>query len=345
MQSDLDFLRQSGWANSARYDFPADWSTRRFARLTNDNNQSAILMSSVPDTDPRALAGHKIRDFIVLSEFLRGCNVRAPIVYNADEQNGFLLVEDFGDYSLHHAFIEHDDQLLDYYLRAADILKTLRDTGVGAVPQSTPHYFDTHVFKGRCRLWDWYLPTVYKQSMVDFKNESLKILIEIEQSIPQSDTVFLHGDFHPHNLMILPDGGIGMLDFQGGMIGPSAYDSVNLLRDARRRVPASIYQAVEAHMMHGLSSEQRALYQAQYALRSFDFHARVLGQAIKLALNGKDKLLAFIPLLEEYCLQDLAHPLLQPLNTLFTQHKIDLNRRFELADMQQATDFIASDAF
>lgn len=345
MQNDQAFLEQAGWTKAARYDFPADWSTRSFARLTRADDRSAILISSVPDSDPRALAGHKIKDFIILSKFLRSLSIHAPEIYAVDEAQGFLLVEDFGDYSLHHAFIDSLPSLLNHYSKAADILLTLREAGTADIPSTTLNYFETHIYKGRCRLWDWYIPAVYKQNMDDFKSECLKTLDEIEQSIPKAKNIFLHGDFHPHNLMILKNEDIGVLDFQGGMIGPVAYDVVNLLLDARRKVQDDIFEAIQVKMMAGLSKDEQDIYQAHFVLRSFDFHARVLGQAIKLALNGKDKLLGFVPLLEHYCRQDLAQPLLRPVQKIFETYKIDLSQKFRTSDILTAPNFIAKDAF
>ena len=41
----------------------------------------------------------------------------------------------------------------------------------------------------------------------------------------------VHRDFHCRNLMCLPDGGVGVIDFQDAVIGPVTYDPVSLLKD------------------------------------------------------------------------------------------------------------------
>jgi aminoglycoside/choline kinase family phosphotransferase len=344
MSSEQDFLHRAGWANAHRHDFPADWSTRNFARLTRDS-KTAILMISVPDHDPRALAGHKIKDFIALSNYLRGIGVRAPEIYEADEDNGLLLVEDFGDVSLHHVFENNDQRLMEYYLKAADILCVLQTQDEINIPKNTPRYFDSHVYKGRRRLWDWYIPSVYKDAMDECKVESLALLEAIEKNLSPMKTVFLHGDFHPHNLMILNTGDIGVLDFQGGMKGYAPYDLANLLGDARRIVSKDIQVAVMEKILAPLSSEDREIYKLHYALRSFDFHARVIGQAIKLALAGKDKLLNFIPYLEEYLKEDLSHPILQPLKQCLDGYGVQFSKNFLNSDLEDAPKFINKDAF
>ena len=198
---------------------------------------------------------------------------------------------------------------------------------------------------GRRRLWDWYLPTIFQKKIdQNFISESSSILNKIEQSIAPMHNVFLHGDFHPHNLMILPNDDIGVIDFQGGMIGPAPYDLVNLLRDARRFVPDHIQTACIQKFKTVMGASEWELFEAHYALRSFDFHARVIGQAIKLALGGKPKLLAFIPILAQYMEQDLNHPLLHPLRDYMLTN-LEEWPVFTPELLEKAGDFIAADAF
>ena len=344
MTTEREFLTHVGWDSASREDFPADWSTRHFTRLTQDG-QTAILMQSVPDSDPRALAGHKIKDFIELSAALRGIDVHTPNVLADDRDNGFLLVEDLGSFSLHDAFEANSGKLEQYFLDATDVLIKLYDRSSRLVLPNTPNYFESHIFVGRRRLWDWYLPTVLRQK-IDLRviDQSLSILHDIENKMAPMKPVFLHGDFHPHNLMILSSGEIGVLDFQGGMMGPAPYDLVNLLRDARRFVPTNIRTSCFERFQSALNISEWESYETHYVMRSFDFHARVIGQAIKLALAGKPKLLSFIPILETYLAEDLAHPLLEPLQK-YLQTELGAWPSFTPQLIDNVQDFISSDAF
>lgn len=344
MTTEQEFLREAGWDSAIRDDFPADWSTRHFSRLSKEVT-TAILMQSVPDHDPRALAGHKIKDFVDLSSYLRAHNIHAPEIFAQDQQSGLLLVEDFGSFSLHDAFDQDDPLLSSYYLKATDILLTLYERTSKNLPASIPSYFESHVHKGRRRLWDWYLPAIFQRKISpEFISSCLKCLDRIESSVPPLNPVFLHGDFHPHNLMILSNGSLGVLDFQGGMIGPAPYDLVNLLRDARRFVPASIQEDCLGSVQSALSPSEWDLYQIHYQLRSFDFHARVIGQAIKLALAGKPKLLSFIPFLVSYLQEDLDHEIMTPLRAMM-QNELGPWPTFSPQSLENIHEFIAADAF
>jgi N-acetylmuramate 1-kinase len=55
-----------------------------------------------------------------------------------------------------------------------------------------------------------------------------ELLVESAVTQPQ---VFMHRDYHSANLMVLPEGKVGILDFQDAFIGPVTYDLVSLLRD------------------------------------------------------------------------------------------------------------------
>ena len=59
-------------------------------------------------------------------------------------------------------------------------------------------------------------------------NNTYKKLIDNFLEQPQ---VFVHKDYHSRNLMIVPNGQIGVLDFQDALVGPISYDLVSLYRD------------------------------------------------------------------------------------------------------------------
>ena len=52
-------------------------------------------------------------------------------------------------------------------------------------------------------------------------------------------------DYHAENIMLLPDGDQGLIDFQDALVGHPAYDLVSLLQDARRDA-VSIQELIRA---------------------------------------------------------------------------------------------------
>jgi len=137
----------------------------------------------------------------------------------------------------------------------------------------------------------------------------------------------------------------GLLDFQGAMMGPLAYDLVNLLEDARVSVPQQIQREMIDLYCAVMSAEEKALFLAWYRILGTQFHCRVMGQFVKLAYeSGKMHYLAHIPRLQAYIASALDDPLLLPLKAWFVRYDIDLSQDFAY-DLNQIKAFVAKDAF
>jgi aminoglycoside/choline kinase family phosphotransferase len=306
-----DFLTCAGWQAAAETPVGEDWSQRKFWRLAK-GGKTAILMQAVPDDDPRATPGHKLGDYVRIAGYLRGLGFSTPEVLAQDVPRGLLLVEDFGN-----AGFQDTD-----YPAAVDVLAELY-CKTEAVAIALPGYYQSHVHTGRRRVVDWYLPAITKAKNPDGLAENyLDVWTQIESGLPPVQRRFLHGDFHPGNMMMLPgrEGGlhIGILDFQGAMIGPAPYDLVNLLDDARRIVPEDIRQNGLVRMTSGMGATERESFLLWYPVLAAQFHCRVIGQAIRLALkDNKTRLLSLLPILSEHLRRDFENPVLAPMKDWF----------------------------
>ena len=83
------FAARAGWGDAARAPLAGDASARRYARLTR-GDETAVLMDDPPP-------GHSVGAFVRIARLLRGMGYSAPDVLAADEEQGFALLEDFGD--------------------------------------------------------------------------------------------------------------------------------------------------------------------------------------------------------------------------------------------------------
>ena len=72
---------------------PSDASFRHYARI-NDGDKAYILMDAPPPEIPE--------QFALVAQILCKNGLSAPLIYDTDFENGFILLEDFGnkDYSL-----------------------------------------------------------------------------------------------------------------------------------------------------------------------------------------------------------------------------------------------------
>jgi aminoglycoside/choline kinase family phosphotransferase len=177
----------------------------------------------------------------------------------------------------------------------------------------------------------------------------LRVWDGIEATLPPVPYGFLHIDYHFENLMWMPQrtglARCGILDFQGAMVGPAPYDLANLLEDARIDVPADLRAAMMGRYCQVMNAEERAIFQAWYRILATQFHCRVIGQFIRLAIrDGKPRYMTMIPRLAGYIRDGLKDPVLAPLAAWFTAQGIDFTA-VDGFDLDKAAKLIREDAF
>ena len=287
---------------------------RRYFRVEK-NNAPAILMETVPDISPHCMAGHSLSDFITIGAWLRDADLRAPKIYAADEEAGYMLLEDFGDTSFA-AHMKAGEEPAPLYHAALETLEHLKAQNC---PPNLPNYFDSHVHAGHQKIIEYYLPEKHPDAG-DVLKDYHAAWDEIEAAAPPCEMGFVHVDFHAENLMWLPQGGdkarVGILDFQGAMHGPVAYDLANLLEDAR----IDIGDELRAEILAKQSPEARHWYR----ILATQFHCRVIGQFIKMDIEGGNaNYRKHIPRLEGYLSAAMKDPILKPLAVFFKQINLD----------------------
>ncbi len=343
-----EFLRESGWAGAHEAPIGEDWSQRKFFRVEK-KGKTAILIQSAPDGDPRQTLGHKLCDFVRISEYLNDMGLSAPEIIAEKFPHGLLLTEDFGSSDFSSLIGNHKEQEKDLYLIATETLKHIyRKTEF--IPIELPDYFSSHIHKGHRRVVDWYTPAVREIENDDMVlKEYLGVWEQIEKDLPPPIIRMLHGDFHPANIMWLPERRrvmqAGLIDFQGAMMGPASYDLVNLLDDARRIVPNDIKEECLLLYLDGMAREEKENILTWYPVLATQFHCRIIGQALRLAvLEGKTRLLNIIPILRHHLIRDLSNPRLKPLKDWFVSKGIDF-REAKNFDITKIKSFIRPDAF
>lgn len=303
-----------------------DCSFRRYLRISK-NGRSAILMEA--EAGVAATPGHAMSDFIRIGSLLSAAGIHTPALYEAAPDDGFLLLEDCGDVSFK-AAIETGADAGALYALAVDVLAAIRER-VDCAGARLPAYYASHVHQGMRRVVDWYLPAVRgRPNPSGLADEFLAVWEEIEREAPPCPSGFLHIDFHAENLMWMPgrDGlaRCAVLDFQGAMEGPLPYDLANLLEDARRDVPADLRAALLERCCTGMGRAEREAFARRYRILATQFHCRVAGQFIRLAVrDGKSRHLVHLPRLTRYLRDGMADPALRPLRDWFAAQGCDFS--------------------
>src|SRR5688500_9094396 len=190
------FLTSHGWNDVKLDPVGEDSAFRRYFRLRASNGISVILMEAVPDGSAIATPGHSLLDYVRISAYLRSIVVAALQVYEYNDRDGYLLIEDFVVLSFKQAREQGIAGRDEAYELATDVLAWLRQHA-HAGDIDLPDYYRSHVHTGRRRVIDWYVPAAREEANADGLVESyLAVWDGIERSLPPVPKGFLHVDYH-----------------------------------------------------------------------------------------------------------------------------------------------------
>lgn len=300
-------LKQEGWIDACRLPLSGDGSSRRYTRLRRKDGQTALLMESLPDGHPSQTPGHRLEDFERIGTLLRWHGLSAPQIYaNAPEQ-GLMLLEDFGDARLS---ARPEQEVTEAFTKLLPVLSAVPARGLNS-------FWDSHIARNHILYLDWYMPED-RGSDPSVRAAFQMAWQEIYEALPPAAEGFLYIDLHADNIMHLPRRrGLrryGLLDFQGALKGPLAYDIAHWLYDPRRPMTETARSEGLRKRLESQDPESRENLQAWIPVMAAHLTCRCLGQFIRLARrDGKPGYLQHIPQLENYLGHLMDEPGLAPL--------------------------------
>lgn len=280
-----------------------DASFRRYFRLPLAQG-ALIAVDAPPDKE-------NSRPFVAIARALRAHGVHVPEVVAVDFDQGFMLLEDLGDVLLRQRLEAGSADRL--YTQAMHTLLHLQ--GCSEVPgHALPPYDRQRLLDEMCLLRDWFVAR-YLALELDTAQQAVlaNAFALIAASVQAQPQVFVHRDYHSRNLMLLPDGEIGVIDFQDAVTGPITYDLVSLLRDAYVVWPAADVTRWVRRFAQLLRAERRlapgvddAMFQRWFDWMGAQRHLKVVGIFARLSLrDGKHAYLEDIPRVYDYLLAEL----------------------------------------
>ena len=199
----------------------ADASFRRYFRLVHQG-KSLLALDSPPELEDN----HAL---VQRTALLQRQQLSVPDIYAQDLQQGFLLLQDFGD-DLYFSQLNGDnaDAL---YRRAIDDLLILAQTTPDTA-SDLPCFDSDELGQELQHFKQWYLQTHGGLSLTAADEQRLQAVFTllIDNALVQPQ-VCVHRDYHSRNLLVLPQQGVGIIDFQDALWGPLTYDLVSLIRD------------------------------------------------------------------------------------------------------------------
>ena len=307
------FADSHGWAAAEVLPIPGDASFRRYFRIVDSDRRAILMDAPPPEEDPQP--------FIDVAHYLTGQGLRAPAILASDAAQGLVLLEDFGDVRMRETVDASSAEAeRATYAQAIETLARLHQC-----PSADVAPYDRAVYQREAGLLtEWYCPA--RGLDVDgtgYVRAWDAVLDAMDSSAP---AVTVLRDYHAENIMLLPDGGQGLLDFQDALIGDPAYDLVSLLQDARRDVSP----ALETEMIAHYRDLARPTYDfdTAYHVLGAQRNAKIIGIFVRLwKRDGKPRYPLMIPRVWAAMERDLAHPALAPVAAWF-----DANIPAELRD-------------
>lgn len=300
-----DFLKGSQWENWTQLALAGDASSRRYLRLTNEN-QSVILMDADPQT------GQSTATFVKIGDWLTDQHLCPPQTLLHDPNNGLLLLEDLGPTDFAIQLTHAPDQATQLYTAATDILVALdRATPPPDLARMTPEVGGEMLEITA----EWYGDPQQTQIANEMSDHMARLC-------PTANKIALR-DYHAENLIWRADKNgtdrVGLLDYQDAFIAPRGYDLVSLLRDVRRVVDPDLARATTDHFIAETDADPNAI-QAALACLAVQRNLRILGVFARLARrDGKTRYMAMIPHVWQMIQTDLTHPALQKLKKCVEQ--------------------------
>ncbi len=202
----------------------ADASFRRYLRIDDARGRSLVVMDAPPDRED-------CRPFVAVQALMRAAGLRVPEILAWDEARGFMLLSDLGARTAIERLDERDPQAAHgWYLQAVDILIDWQKASrAGVLPP-----YDEALLRRELQLFpDWYVARHRAVALDAAQQATLSgafdAIVAQNLAAPQ---VFVHRDYMMRNLMVGPEGRLGVLDFQDAVFGPITYDIASLMRDA-----------------------------------------------------------------------------------------------------------------
>jgi aminoglycoside/choline kinase family phosphotransferase len=304
------FIARVGWSDAALRVLAADASNRRYDRLTRPDGSTAVLMDAPPSK------GEDVHPFMSVATFLCTNGLSAPRVFAADEDQGFLLIEDLGDRIFAREMERNPDCEVELYAAAVDVLTALHQCH----PPALQTYTSSTTAPLAALAFDWYRVGAAGAADPVAQAEFTDSFAAVLETFDDQAIVLIQRDYHAENLLWLPERAgvarVGLLDFQDAMLGHPTYDLVSILQDARRDVSADHEAGMKARFL-AQNPQDRGAFEAAYAVMGAQRNLRILGVFARLCLrDGKAHYVDLIPRVWGHIRTDLTHPSLREVKRL-----------------------------
>lgn len=274
-----------------------DASFRRYFRVQLAD-RTLVAMDAPPDRE-------NSRPFVAIATAFAQQGIQVPEILASDLNQGFILLSDFGDHLYLNLLNANNVDLL--YEKALNVLPRIQACQQNITDWPLSHFNEAAIQRELALFPEWFLCKhlnfTTTASVEKLLTDTFSLLTQSAIEQPQ---LCVHRDYHSRNLLLLEDGGVGVLDFQDAVWGPITYDLVSILRDCYIAWPQ---QQVEKWALNFYEQINLKKHSQEQFLRWFDFmgiqrHVKVLGIFSRLChRDNKPNYLNDLPRIMNYLLE------------------------------------------
>lgn len=263
-----------------------DGSSRRFWRLIIPGIFRGIVVA------PEKSEGQGLREagsVWKIGSHLRAALIPVPELYGFDESTGIAVCEDLGETHLHGLAGATDfsdpqsiQRLREVYRETLDVLIAMQVGGSQGF--DTDWCWDTPLYDRGLMLEresGYFLRAFWQgllgQQVPDGLPAEFLKLADAAAEAPA--TFFLHRDFQSRNVMI-KEGRVRIIDFQGGRLGPLGYDLASLLLDPYAALPIWFQDELYAYYLQQVQlaiTIDSDLFQRSYPMLALQRNLQIIG--------------------------------------------------------------------
>ncbi|MCF6188591.1 MAG: phosphotransferase [Desulfobulbaceae bacterium] len=268
-----------------------DGSQRRFHRLIGPDGER-VLVIQPPAEDKSGL--QEAEAAFHIGRHLYELSIPVPEVYGFEQDSGRLFVEDLGDQRLYDLLQDAaDEQRLKWYSQV--VVELVRMQVHGSRDFSASWCWDTPCYDRQLMLEresGYFLQALCRDFLdLSFDHEKIKseCLLLAERASRAPADFFLHRDFQSRNIMI-KEGKVRIIDFQGGRRGPLAYDLASLLIDPYIALSESLQHEIRQVYLARLQEYipyDSSQFEQEYMLLALQRNLQILGAFAFLSRKRK----------------------------------------------------------
>ncbi len=300
------FLDTRGYEGAQRRFLTGDSSFRAYERIRTREGRGIVLMDSPARSNGPVIRNGKtysqlvhlaedVRPFIAVDRYLRGIGLSAPEIFEADQEQGILLVEDLGNEGV---IDSQRRPIAERYHEAVLCLAEYHQLPIARdlpIDEKTTHQvpaFDKAALLYEVELLlDWHIPWKRNggEATAAEREAYLSIWSGLIDEALSGEKHLVMRDYHSPNLLWLPEREgfrkIGMIDFQDAIIGPSSYDVVSLVQDARVTVERPLMDDLMETYMQAREAAgpfEREAFKRSWSIMSAQRACRLNGLWVRL---------------------------------------------------------------